>query len=305
MKGSLRKYSLTLFLILVTLFLSKGAYSEYGDIIVDRHKEVMTKVGIKPVVFSHWFHRIRYKCKVCHENIFIMKKGANDITMASIMKGEFCGKCHDGKVAWDLIYCDRCHSFKPEDQKEVQAAPVSDGARSQVYLDTSGKLAGTGDSGQFAGEIYKIGLGWHPKALDFPEAPKDRYSLTNWAEMLKRELITPKESLDPKEKGTPPFDLEIVMPAKTGLIEGAYFPHTTHTLWLSCENCHTKLFLPVAGINNLTMSEIVKGNACGACHGKVSFPLNDCMRCHQTRQEQKAVIPNVIPGDKISDKKQK
>lgn len=302
MKRSHRKASVVLLIMLTTLFFSQNIYSEYADVMIDRHKEVMEKVGVKPVVFPHWFHRIRFKCKMCHEYIFIMQKGANNITMASNMKGEFCGKCHDGRIAWDLVYCDRCHSLKLEDKKETQAASNLDGINPQIYLDTSGKLAGTGDPDQFAGEIYKIGLGWHPEALDFPEAPKDKYGLINWVETLKRRLITPRGSLDPKEEEAPPFDMEIVMPAKTGLIEGAYFPHTTHTMWLDCENCHIKLFLPKVGANKLTMSEIVKGNACGACHGKVSFPLNDCTRCHKAR-EKPAAPQMVISGDKKSDKK--
>ena len=32
--------------------------------------------------------------------------------MTAIMNGEFCGKCHNGLVAWEPLYCDRCHSYK-------------------------------------------------------------------------------------------------------------------------------------------------------------------------------------------------
>lgn len=85
--------------------------AEYGDIVLNSKSESMQKAGVNPVVFPHWFHRIRFKCKVCHEDIFILKKGANDINMGAIMNGEFCGKCHNGLVAWEPLYCDRCHSF--------------------------------------------------------------------------------------------------------------------------------------------------------------------------------------------------
>jgi c(7)-type cytochrome triheme protein len=93
------------------VFSSKG-HAEYGDIVLDRKIESMKKANVKPVVFPHWFHRIRFKCKVCHEDIFIIKKGANDINMKAIMEGNFCGKCHNGLVAWEPLYCDRCHSYK-------------------------------------------------------------------------------------------------------------------------------------------------------------------------------------------------
>jgi c(7)-type cytochrome triheme protein len=83
--------------------------AEYGDIIMDKTMEGMKKAGVKPVMFPHWFHRIRFKCKACHEGIFVMEKGGNNITMNAIMAGKSCGVCHDGKIAWESLYCDRCH----------------------------------------------------------------------------------------------------------------------------------------------------------------------------------------------------
>lgn len=93
------------------LLSAKSGFAEYGDIVLNSKSESMQKAGVNPVVFPHWFHRIRFKCKVCHEDIFIIKKGANNINMAAIMNGDFCGKCHNGLVAWEPLYCDRCHSY--------------------------------------------------------------------------------------------------------------------------------------------------------------------------------------------------
>jgi c(7)-type cytochrome triheme protein len=89
------------------LILTSSSYAEFGDIVLNTKAEAMKKAGLKPVLFPHWFHRIRYKCKVCHEEIFVLQKGANDINMGAIMNGEFCGKCHNGLVAWETLYCDR------------------------------------------------------------------------------------------------------------------------------------------------------------------------------------------------------
>lgn len=83
--------------------------AEYGDITLNRYAE---EAGMPPVMFPHWFHRIRFKCKVCHPKIFKMRQGANDINMLKIVKGEFCGTCHNGKIAWTPLFCDRCHSGK-------------------------------------------------------------------------------------------------------------------------------------------------------------------------------------------------
>lgn len=96
----------------VTLYLTgtsktPQSQAEYGDITLNHYAE---QAGMPPVVFPHWFHRIRFKCKVCHEDIFIMKQGANDVNMFKIVQGQYCGKCHNGKIAWAPVYCDRCHS---------------------------------------------------------------------------------------------------------------------------------------------------------------------------------------------------
>jgi c(7)-type cytochrome triheme protein len=103
--------------VLVALFASSLLFTEmsraeYGDIVLNSKSESMKKANVKPVLFPHWFHRIRFKCKVCHEDIFILKAGANDIDMSKIMRGQFCGKCHNGMTAWEPLYCDRCHSYE-------------------------------------------------------------------------------------------------------------------------------------------------------------------------------------------------
>ncbi|MBI5047473.1 MAG: hypothetical protein HZB54_00790 [Deltaproteobacteria bacterium] len=98
-------------LFIAVVVAAEIGYAEYGDIVLGKKTESMQKANVKPVLFPHWFHRIRFKCKVCHEDIFILQRGANDINMNSIMNGKFCGKCHNGMVAWEPLYCDRCHSW--------------------------------------------------------------------------------------------------------------------------------------------------------------------------------------------------
>ena len=69
---------------------------------------------MRPVVFPHWFHRIRFRCKVCHSELgFEMRAGANDVTMNEIVKGKFCGTCHNGEIAWSTENCGLCHSGLP------------------------------------------------------------------------------------------------------------------------------------------------------------------------------------------------
>ena len=108
--------TLTTFVFLLIVGANPAAIArEYGDIYMDAKRESMQKADVKAVVFPHWFHRIRFKCKVCHEEIFVMKKNANDISMRKIMDGKACGTCHNGLIAWEPLYCDKCHSaeFEP------------------------------------------------------------------------------------------------------------------------------------------------------------------------------------------------
>lgn len=97
------------FVIILFAFFTVGTFAfdyaraEYADIVLNSKKESFEKAGVKPVLFPHWFHRIRFKCKVCHEEIFILKKGANDINMKKIMEGEFCGKCHNGIIGKSVV----------------------------------------------------------------------------------------------------------------------------------------------------------------------------------------------------------
>ena len=75
-------------------------------------------VGAMPdVVFPHGPHTMWLQCGNCHPGIFIMKKGANPISMVKIVNGQYCGRCH-GRVAFPLANCERCH-VKP---KEVSSS---------------------------------------------------------------------------------------------------------------------------------------------------------------------------------------
>ena len=84
------------------------ARAEYGDVVINNHSD---KAGMRPVVFPHWFHRIRFSCKTCHADLGIQfRAGGNDINMAKIIDGQFCGACHNGELAWAIENCNLCHS---------------------------------------------------------------------------------------------------------------------------------------------------------------------------------------------------
>ncbi len=67
------------------------------------------KGSMPDVVYPHKQHTEWLDCNACHPAIFIPQKGANKISMASIMLGQHCGVCH-GKVAFPVSECRLCHS---------------------------------------------------------------------------------------------------------------------------------------------------------------------------------------------------
>jgi c(7)-type cytochrome triheme protein len=81
------------------------------------------KGSMPDVVYPHKQHTEWLDCSNCHPAIFIPQRGANEISMASILLGEKCGVCH-GKVAFPVAECRRCHSQK----KGTATGPAASGA---------------------------------------------------------------------------------------------------------------------------------------------------------------------------------
>jgi c(7)-type cytochrome triheme protein len=77
------------------------------------------KGSMPDVVYPHRQHTQWLDCSNCHPAIFIPQKGANQISMASIILGQKCGVCH-GKVAFPVSECRLCHS-KAKDSPAVSA----------------------------------------------------------------------------------------------------------------------------------------------------------------------------------------
>ena len=84
-------------------------------VVLDLNIVRQVKGSMPDVVYPHKQHTQWLDCANCHPAIFIPMKGANQISMASILMGEKCGVCH-GKVAFPVSECRRCHSqAKPMD----------------------------------------------------------------------------------------------------------------------------------------------------------------------------------------------
>lgn len=80
-----------------------------NPIVLDLNIVREVKGSMPNVVYPHKQHTEWLDCANCHPAIFIPLKGANQISMASILLGEKCGVCH-GTVAFPVSDCRRCHS---------------------------------------------------------------------------------------------------------------------------------------------------------------------------------------------------
>lgn len=217
--------------------------STYGDIIMNLNLPDSGKN--KPVVFKHWTHRAKFQCQVCHTELaFPLKANTVAIKQSDIETGKYCGACHDGKTAFGPSECDKCHSY--------------------------GSKAG----------VMKI-------EEQLANLPKDGFgNKVNWVTSQSEGKISPEWTLpgNPMHKTDKKvLDAEVVIPVTKYAPHppDVVFPHKAHTEQLDCSSCHPAPFVDKAGANpQMNMMRIISGQYCGMCHDRVSFPLNDCFRCH-------------------------
>lgn len=175
--------------------------------------------------------------------------------------------------------------IQPPSAEEIAEKNRQENARRNAVLEeaevqTDSKSLGfsaTGDN-QPRPEIESV-TSWE-QALEL--LPKDYKDDPDWAAAVEQRVVRPRSGMDPTTEYVKAFDYDFIMPAEKEKNE-AYFPHSTHTEWLSCKNCHKTIF-PYKR-NPATMREMRKGASCGACHGKnnVAFSLSACKRCHLNR----------------------
>lgn len=64
-----------------------------------------------PVKFNHAVHMDMFGCNNCHTKLFPMKLNAKTISMDDINRGKYCGRCHNGNMAFASTDCQRCHEM--------------------------------------------------------------------------------------------------------------------------------------------------------------------------------------------------
>lgn len=96
-------------------FIEPRANLKGGDKMVTMDLDIIMKnTQFMPwVKFPHLQHTRWLACENCHPKIFIPQEHANPISMNKVLRGEYCGVCHD-KVSFSLFVCERCHSVPHE-----------------------------------------------------------------------------------------------------------------------------------------------------------------------------------------------
>jgi len=113
--------------------------------------------------------------------------------------------------------------------------------------------------------------------------PQDKDGGVDWVAAIKQGVIKPRAAIDgPGSPDANIFKWDFYFPGPNPE-EDAYFPHSTHTEWISCESCHPRIFRHRE--IKVVMDRIFEGQFCGACHGNVAFPLESCARCHTAQAE--------------------
>jgi c(7)-type cytochrome triheme protein len=224
--------------------------SDYGKVILDKH----SSNGPGTVVFDHWLHRSKFTCRLCHVDIgFAMQAQATGITASTNREGFHCGTCHDGKRVFEgkMIFascadatsgmqCDRCHS------------------------------------------LGKVGVRKYEYKAFTAKYPKGIYGV-DWEVAERSGIINPVDFLEGLSIRKTPLQSREDFSVKAGYswVHPIAFSHEKHVVWNGCEVCHPDIFPTTKkGTVHYSMFLNIEGRFCGACHGKVAFPLNNCQRCH-------------------------
>jgi c(7)-type cytochrome triheme protein len=87
----------------------------------------------------------------------------------------------------------------------------------------------------------------------------------------------------------PKLPADITLPQSGDSPGKVVFSHQSHLAYQAkpdCTVCHPKLapiVKPTAGAKRtaITHAAMLKGQACGACHGKAAHNFDDCTTCHK------------------------
>lgn len=230
----------------------------YGRIVLDRSS---THAGVPAVAFDHWRHRLRFTCRVCHADLAIaLRAGETGISADTIQAGQHCGACHDGKPHAGVTVFSACTGWRRFDP----GRPCP-----RCHTGAAGPPGGRADYEALARVL-----------------PHDASGFVDWDAAERRRLLAPSDFVEGISLHRPKMAIARDLPigVKGTWLGSVTFSHRKHALWNGCELCHPEIFPVTArGAARYDMESIRAGQACGACHRTVAFPLSSCPRCHAIR----------------------
>ncbi|MDD2367134.1 MAG: cytochrome c3 family protein [Desulfuromonadaceae bacterium] len=220
--------------------------------------------SVGTVIFSHTGHinkkGLSGNCRGCHDDIFDLKNKKH-YSMADMMKGKSCGKCHDGKKIFGIDKCVKCHPVKDItfSVKETGTTVFSH----KIHLATADCSRCHPSLYSADGQIVYVGMAAMEKgkSCGFCHNSRDAFSVKECAK------CHPTEELIFKDKN----------------LGDVLFSHKFHTSLYNCGDCHTSIFNAGRNRIKVSMQEMANGKSCGACHnGKSAFTVNEsCKSCHK------------------------
>ncbi len=216
------------------------------------------------VLFSHNSHITKGKqkndCKACHDKIFDMKQPVRH-TMAAMEQGKSCGACHDGKSAFPLADCIKCHPVK-----NIVLGGKEAGAVAFTHREHAARQPCTAchPATFLAGKNRPVGMAAMEKGKSCG-ACHDGVKAFGVAKCAGCHTVS---------------DISFKVRA-TGVVT---FTHKAHAGRHPCHQCHPRIYRYVKS-SRVGMAAMEQGKSCGVCHdGKAAFAVTDCARCHPVKE---------------------
>ena len=178
-----------------------------------------------------------------------------------------------------LTGCQRALSviFDLPQKKEMPPASQSTAVRTQTQVAAADTIRPAIEEILIADSVKKM-------------LPIDHAGNIDWMKAMRDGTIKPRDSVSNTsvsstlEQGKFNFGFDFSFKGPAPMFD-AYFPHSAHTQWVNCQQCHGPIFK--YRDTEFQMADVLAGNYCGECHGKVSFPpITGCERCHLDLPQQ-------------------
>lgn len=220
------------------------------------------------VTFSHRTHlaqkQMANNCRACHDAIFDLKK-KKQYSMADMGKGKSCGACHEGKRAFALGECVRCHKVADVVYKIKATGPTRFSHKAHLISSSACSTCHPA--------IFAAGPNRHFTMADMKNGKSCGACHNGTQSFGVDRCVTchPVKEITYKVKETGP----------------THFSHKTHIEAAECSACHPKLYATTQKNKRAGMAAMQKGKSCGACHNaKQAFAVKECSKCHPTRELQ-------------------